>query len=174
MLSNFHRKQLQTNNIPRAQAGRLKNWKCTYPGCNEPAKTRYNCYSHVWDTHLRYEQSVRTNELASCYKEIKNKDSIKVMCDKYMSKLVEVPYPFEFEMKTSNKSEMSVNEEQMPSGFLNQDNNINNINITINDSYPTEYNEIPITENDKEDSINEQNFIEIIQMSQALKQLHVI
>ncbi|EDR27264.1 hypothetical protein EDI_344700 [Entamoeba dispar SAW760] len=171
MSSSFHRKQVQTTNIPRAQGGRLKNWKCTYPGCNEPAKTRYNCYSHIWDTHLRYKQSERRNELASCYKDIKNKETIKIMCDKYMSKLVEVPYPFEFEMKISNKSELSVIEEQMPNGFFNQN---NDVSIIMNESYPIKCQEIPIKEKDKEEDINEQNFIEIIQMSQALKQLHVI
>ncbi|BFU20328.1 hypothetical protein EHI8A_007830 [Entamoeba histolytica HM-1:IMSS-B] len=32
---------------------RYKEYKCTFPGCNEPAKTKYNCISHVWDGHLK-------------------------------------------------------------------------------------------------------------------------
>ncbi|KAL7716918.1 Peptidase S74 domain-containing protein [Entamoeba marina] len=82
--------------VPRTNANRLKNWQCTYPSCNEPAKTRYNCYSHIWDTHLRYLHSDGANQLEPCYKDIKDKTKVKKLCDPYMLKLVITPYPFDF------------------------------------------------------------------------------
>ena len=44
---------VSSDEIPRTSKRRKKNWQCTYNNCNEPLKTRYNCYSHLWDTHLR-------------------------------------------------------------------------------------------------------------------------
>ncbi|KAL7720629.1 Peptidase S74 domain-containing protein [Entamoeba marina] len=125
--------------VPRTNANRLKNWQCTYPSCNEPAKTRYNCYSHIWDTHLRYLHSDGANQLEPCYKDIKDKTKVKKLCDPYMLKLVITPYPFDF----LASSQTQYNNEQQ----LNND--IQNVN---NNTDP---------------------FFEILQMSEALKQLHV-
>ncbi|ELP93208.1 hypothetical protein EIN_055130 [Entamoeba invadens IP1] len=33
---------------------RYKEWKCTFPGCTEGPKTKYNAVSHVWDAHLKF------------------------------------------------------------------------------------------------------------------------
>ena len=46
--------------------GRKKLWKCTFKGCTEPPKTRYNCYSHIWDAHLRH-----INHVQIPYKKLK-------------------------------------------------------------------------------------------------------
>ncbi|ELP95063.1 hypothetical protein EIN_253270 [Entamoeba invadens IP1] len=60
---------------------RRKCWICTYPGCKEPPKTRYNCYSHTWDAHLRH-----LNGEKDQYKRIKEserKDAMK-LCEMYV------------------------------------------------------------------------------------------
>ncbi|EMS15867.1 hypothetical protein KM1_066160 [Entamoeba histolytica HM-3:IMSS] len=60
---------------------RRKCWMCVFPGCTEPPKTRYNCYSHVWDAHLRH-----LNGEKEAYKRIKEeerKDAMK-LCEMYV------------------------------------------------------------------------------------------
>ena len=79
--------------VPRTHANRLKNWRCVYPGCHEAAKTRYNCYSHIWDAHLRFRTS---GAQAPAYKDVPDKAALKALCAPYMVKLVDDAYPFDF------------------------------------------------------------------------------
>ncbi|BFU24197.1 hypothetical protein EHI8A_057070 [Entamoeba histolytica HM-1:IMSS-B] len=57
------------------QRVRYKEYQCTYPGCNEGLKTKYNCISHIWDIHLRY-----LNGSKESFKSIENKEEIKKLC----------------------------------------------------------------------------------------------
>ncbi|EKE37663.1 hypothetical protein ENUP19_0295G0003 [Entamoeba nuttalli] len=91
--------------IPRTLKQRKKNWKCNYPGCNEPPKTRYNCYAHVWDSHIKQflaeEGNNPDNMLLTSFKNSNEKDKIKKICERYMIKLVDKTqgrqtYPFAF------------------------------------------------------------------------------
>ncbi|EKE37765.1 hypothetical protein ENUP19_0307G0004 [Entamoeba nuttalli] len=76
--------------IPRTRKHRKKNWQCTFEGCTDPLKTRYNCYSHIWDTHLRKvlceKDPGRYEDVP--YKNIQNKELVKSLCEKYMTQLV--------------------------------------------------------------------------------------
>ncbi|KAL7721657.1 Peptidase S74 domain-containing protein [Entamoeba marina] len=60
---------------------RRKCWMCVFPGCTEPRKTRYNCYSHVWDAHLRH-----LNGEKEAYKRIKEDERKEAMrlCEMYI------------------------------------------------------------------------------------------
>ncbi|ELP93926.1 hypothetical protein EIN_179130 [Entamoeba invadens IP1] len=76
--------------IPRTRKHRKKNWQCTFEGCSDPLKTRYNLYSHIWDTHLR---KVLTETQPGVYedvpyKNVTKKDVVKKLCEKYMTQLV--------------------------------------------------------------------------------------
>ncbi|EDR27843.1 hypothetical protein EDI_154750 [Entamoeba dispar SAW760] len=91
--------------IPRTLKQRKKNWKCNYPGCNETPKTRYNCYAHLWDLHLKQivaeEGNNPDNILITSFKNSNEKDKIKKICERYMIKLVDKTqgrqtYPFAF------------------------------------------------------------------------------
>ncbi|KAL7718836.1 Peptidase S74 domain-containing protein [Entamoeba marina] len=54
---------------------RYKEYKCTFPGCNEGLKTKYNCISHIWDIHLRH-----LNNTTESFKHVANKEEIKELC----------------------------------------------------------------------------------------------
>lgn len=66
---------------------RKKLWKCTFPGCTEPPKTHYNCYSHVWDSHIRHGLPQDNPLGAVVYKKIADKTQVKELCKKYMIEL---------------------------------------------------------------------------------------
>lgn len=66
---------------------RKKLWKCTFPGCTEPPKTHYNCYSHVWDSHIRHSLPQENPLGAVVYKKIVDKTQVKELCKKYMIEL---------------------------------------------------------------------------------------
>ncbi|EDR29951.1 hypothetical protein EDI_007940, partial [Entamoeba dispar SAW760] len=87
---------VKSEQIPRTQNQRMKNWKCTFPECEETPKTRYNCYAHIWDAHLRTELSKPgknpKNLLLTTFKLSPQKDDIKRMCEDYMIKLID-KYP---------------------------------------------------------------------------------
>ena len=91
--------------VPRTQKQRKKNWKCNYPGCNESTKTRYNCYAHIWDIHLKpklaSEESNNSKIILTSFKNSNDKAEIKKMCERYMIKLVDKTqgrqtFPFAF------------------------------------------------------------------------------
>ncbi|KAL7711510.1 hypothetical protein QTN25_010818 [Entamoeba marina] len=58
---------------------RKKNWLCIFPGCNEPLKTHYNCYSHVWDGHLRHlaASPLYGGVKGEVYKKLSNRSEVK-------------------------------------------------------------------------------------------------
>ncbi|KAL7715369.1 Peptidase S74 domain-containing protein [Entamoeba marina] len=64
-----------------------KKWICTFPGCQEISpKTHYNCYSHVWDAHLRHIiSSPLYPKKTPSYKKLPDKKMVKGLCEKYMS-----------------------------------------------------------------------------------------
>ncbi|KAL7712265.1 Peptidase S74 domain-containing protein [Entamoeba marina] len=110
-MSNTHNSALvlvDSNAIPRTQTQRKKNWKCTFPDCKETPKTRYNCYAHVWDSHLRtlmsQEENNPENIMLTTFKNSSQKNLLKKYCEQYMIKLVDkIPptkpkhsYPFAF------------------------------------------------------------------------------
>ena len=66
---------------------RKKLWKCTFPGCTEPPKTHYNCYSHVWDSHIRHSLPQDNPLGAVVYKKIADKVQVKELCKQYMIEL---------------------------------------------------------------------------------------
>ena len=68
---------------------RKKQWKCVYPGCNEPVKTYYNCHSHVWDRHVRFELDPQHPLAQFQYKNIPSdqKEYAKALCKKYLIEL---------------------------------------------------------------------------------------
>ncbi|KAL7717512.1 Peptidase S74 domain-containing protein [Entamoeba marina] len=76
--------------IPRTRKHRKKNWQCTFDGCTDPLKTRYNCYSHIWDTHLRkvFCESQPDVFENTTYKNVKDKEKVKSLCEPYMTQLV--------------------------------------------------------------------------------------
>ncbi|EMS11460.1 hypothetical protein KM1_085830 [Entamoeba histolytica HM-3:IMSS] len=82
---------VSSEEIQRTQKQRKKNWKCIFPNCNEPAKTRFNCYAHVWDIHLReyYKQKFPELSPTTPFKKTQNKAPLKNLCEKYMIQLVE-------------------------------------------------------------------------------------
>ncbi|EDR29592.1 hypothetical protein EDI_210770 [Entamoeba dispar SAW760] len=82
---------VSSEEIQRTQKQRKKNWKCTFPNCNEPAKTRFNCYAHVWDIHLReyYTQKFPYLYSTTAFKKTQNKVPLKNLCESYMIQLVE-------------------------------------------------------------------------------------
>ncbi|KAL7718883.1 Peptidase S74 domain-containing protein [Entamoeba marina] len=91
--------------VPRTQKQRKKNWKCNYTNCDETPKTRYNCYAHVWDAHIKPSLSVVGNNpnniVLISFKNSQQKPVIKKMCEQYMVKLVDKThgrqnYPFAF------------------------------------------------------------------------------
>ncbi|BFU21226.1 hypothetical protein EHI8A_006510 [Entamoeba histolytica HM-1:IMSS-B] len=67
-----------------------KQWICTFPGCTESSpKTHYNCYSHVWDAHLRHIISFQTIgfKKAPSYKKLPDRKAVRKLCENYMQKL---------------------------------------------------------------------------------------
>ena len=95
--------------IERSESNRMKNYKCIYPGCIEKAKTRYNCYTHVWDCHLRYEyakegQNPKGLELIG-YKQHPEKQKLRKECDKYMVKLVDNKKQRKYEIDDEQKEQ---------------------------------------------------------------------
>ncbi|GAB1226889.1 hypothetical protein ENUP19_0307G0010 [Entamoeba nuttalli] len=82
---------VSSEEIQRTQKQRKKNWKCIFPNCNEPAKTRFNCYAHVWDIHLREYYTQKFPELSptTAFKKTQNKAPLKNLCERYMIQLVE-------------------------------------------------------------------------------------
>lgn len=95
---------LTINEVPRTLSQRKKNWLCVFPGCTEPPKTRYNCYVHVWDRHVRHRlaDTVESNDvILTSFKESNQKEVLKQLCEPYMKKLVDKQegkqsYPFAF------------------------------------------------------------------------------
>lgn len=68
----------------RRTAKKKKTWLCIFRGCTEVPKTKYNCYSHVWDVHLR--NTVRGDAHGVAYKNLSDKNQAKLMCSRYMMK----------------------------------------------------------------------------------------
>ena len=74
-------------NAGQAGQGRKKLWQCVYPGCTEPPKTHYNCFSHVWDSHIR-RSLTPDNPLAELtYKRITDRTAVKELCRQYIIEL---------------------------------------------------------------------------------------
>ncbi|ELP91892.1 hypothetical protein EIN_398220 [Entamoeba invadens IP1] len=94
---------VDSDDIPRTQKLRKKNWKCVFPNCNEPLKTRFNCYAHVWDAHLRayYTQQFPDLYPKTAFKKTANKTPMKSVCEKYMLQLVEKTQPKEKNSESS-------------------------------------------------------------------------
>lgn len=67
--------------------GRKKLWQCVYPGCTEPPKTHYNCFSHVWDSHVRRSLPPEDPLSALPYKRITDRTAVKELCRKYIVEL---------------------------------------------------------------------------------------
>ncbi|KAL7712554.1 Peptidase S74 domain-containing protein [Entamoeba marina] len=118
---------VSSDNIPRTKKMRKKNWKCIYPNCNEPVKTRFNCYAHVWDTHLRQEYTQNSDEFpATPFKKTVDKTKMKPLCEAYMIQLVEkdiyeqkmncsIPFPFDFiDSTTKSHQILQCGELQLP------------------------------------------------------------
>ena len=139
--------------IPRSESNRLKNYKCTFPGCKELPKTRYNCYTHVWDCHLRWDyahgKENPKNLKPVVYKLSNQKPLLQKECSKYMIKLVETKNSSSHSDKTSNEQTSersskhsneqtndSYNESYNDSNQSNQSNN-NNMNNLKNDNNET-------------------------------------
>ncbi|KAL7714983.1 Uncharacterized protein QTN25_007444 [Entamoeba marina] len=72
--------------VEKSKRIRYKDYKCTYPGCSEPAKTRYNCTSHVWDAHLKFLYKEFNGE---SYKKVFDKQRAKTLCENYMQYVVD-------------------------------------------------------------------------------------
>ncbi|BFU23472.1 hypothetical protein CL6EHI_083660 [Entamoeba histolytica] len=108
---------VSSEEIPRTQKQRKKNWKCVFPNCNEPVKTRFNCYAHVWDAHLRqyYTQNYPDMYPTTAFKKTQNKTPMKSLCEKYMIQLVEKPNSKE-KGSSETKQQNSLNEviQQIP------------------------------------------------------------
>ncbi|EKE38698.1 hypothetical protein ENUP19_0061G0116 [Entamoeba nuttalli] len=58
---------------------RFKEYQCTYPGCNEGLKTKYNCLSHIWDIHLRH-----ISNITESYKNLPDKEQARSLCFPYL------------------------------------------------------------------------------------------
>ncbi|ELP92129.1 hypothetical protein EIN_380760 [Entamoeba invadens IP1] len=109
---------VSSSDIPRTRRFRKKNWKCTYPHCTDPPKTKYNVTSHIWDSHLRTEIGKPGNNphnlVLTTFKDSPQKEIIKQLCEPYMVKLVDkiTPktkpkpdnFPFAFEQNTSDQN----------------------------------------------------------------------
>ena len=83
---------LDGKEIKQTLEQKMKNYKCIFPGCMEIPKSRYNCYTHVWDTHLRYEfakpgKNPKNYPLLK-YKDCPNKSELQKECSKYIVKLI--------------------------------------------------------------------------------------
>ncbi|EAL52189.1 hypothetical protein CL6EHI_027790 [Entamoeba histolytica] len=68
---------------------RKKSWLCIFPGCKEPVKTHYNCYSHVWDAHLRHlaASPIYGGEKGQVYKKLTHRLEAKKQCELYMTEV---------------------------------------------------------------------------------------
>ncbi|EDR22899.1 hypothetical protein EDI_021390 [Entamoeba dispar SAW760] len=68
---------------------RKKSWLCIFPGCKEPVKTHYNCYSHVWDAHLRHlaASPIYGGEKGQVYKKLTQRLEAKRQCELYMTEV---------------------------------------------------------------------------------------
>ncbi|KAL7717272.1 Peptidase S74 domain-containing protein [Entamoeba marina] len=100
---------VSSEDIPRTQKQRKKNWKCIFPNCNEPVKTRFNCYAHVWDAHIRqyYTQTFPDIYPTTPFKKTPDKTQMKNLCEKYMVQLVEKPNPKSKKESPGNSSPVS-------------------------------------------------------------------
>ncbi|EDS89418.1 hypothetical protein EHI_156460, partial [Entamoeba histolytica HM-1:IMSS] len=112
---------VESEQIPRTQNQRKKNWKCTFPKCEEAPKTRYNCYAHVWDAHLRTELSKPgknpNNLLLTTFKLSPQKDDIKRLCEDYMIKLIDKYPPTKIKKKIIINNNDGDNNLQYPFAF---------------------------------------------------------
>ncbi|ELP94113.1 hypothetical protein EIN_184800 [Entamoeba invadens IP1] len=70
---------------------RKKGWECTFPGCNSGPKTKYNCYSHVWDSHLRHLSAcpMYGGQKGEVYKKLTDRTTAKRQCEVYMLEVFE-------------------------------------------------------------------------------------
>ncbi|KAH3744971.1 leucine rich repeat protein, bspa family protein [Pelomyxa schiedti] len=84
-----------TSNTGSGVKPRKKLWVCTYPLCtNTSPKTYYNCYSHVWDAHVRHELAGATEPgtpanllSALVYKKLEDRDAVKHLCVRYIAEI---------------------------------------------------------------------------------------
>ncbi|ELP94665.1 hypothetical protein EIN_499050, partial [Entamoeba invadens IP1] len=116
---------VSSEDIPRTLKQRKKNWKCVFPNCNEPLKTRFNCYAHVWDSHLRayYTQNFPNMYPVTAFKKTADKNPMKVLAEKYMIQLVEKP-PSKQRIETDQKQKIQIqNTTQNENNVLNTTNN---------------------------------------------------
>ncbi|ELP93984.1 hypothetical protein EIN_181510 [Entamoeba invadens IP1] len=60
---------------------RYKDWLCTFPGCTEPPKTKYNMISHIWDSHLKF---IYPEYHKSAFKNLENKEIPRELCEQYL------------------------------------------------------------------------------------------
>ncbi|ELP85804.1 hypothetical protein EIN_281750 [Entamoeba invadens IP1] len=167
---------IQKDRVQRAKAGRVKNWKCCFPGCDQPPKTRFNCYAHTWDTHLRYARSAGSSELPQCFKDIPNKEEVKKLCDPYMVKLVTSPYPFDFESKIDdlkNDRETIINNTSIKKETI-PDERVSPNTSTVPPQTEAIVPADNIIQMPLQSAPIDQKFLEIVQMGQAVKQLHVL
>ncbi|BFU25573.1 hypothetical protein EHI8A_070290 [Entamoeba histolytica HM-1:IMSS-B] len=180
---------------PSKQRIRYKDWKCNYPGCNEPAKTKYNCTSHVWDAHLKFIY----NEFGGvAFKNLENKQFPKEMCEKYIEfvpdevNIRKRKYPLV--TKQSNKK----NESPLITSLVSTNSPNNLIHSSENQvdtlSPPSEslagheisdFNDLPpiiqrtsfpqLSQTPQQlfCSTNIDDFIKVLQVSPSLKQLHI-
>ncbi|ELP92782.1 hypothetical protein EIN_372040 [Entamoeba invadens IP1] len=65
-----------------SKRNRFKEHICTFPGCTENPKTKYNVISHIWDVHLRH--TVHTTDENLPFKSIKDKKKIEELCKPYI------------------------------------------------------------------------------------------
>lgn len=90
----------------QAQAtGRKKLWQCIYPGCAEPPKTHYNCFSHVWNSHIRRSLSPEHPLSKMTYKNITDRTIVKKLCRQY---IIELPD----ENKRRGKTSYNIDQQQ--------------------------------------------------------------
>ncbi|BFU22183.1 hypothetical protein CL6EHI_149030 [Entamoeba histolytica] len=157
------------------QTNKKKSWLCVFPGCKESVKTHYNCYSHVWDGHLRHlsNSPLFSEDKNQVYKKIKNKSEIKKLCEVYM---VEIDPSLDIQQqciharnKFSNKqTNTTINSFNFDSNSLEQTLNNNQQEVQIWQCITQN-----CPENQLKDVLQHDDFIRIVQINENLKRLYI-